>query len=325
MYIWGPGMQRSKSVSLILLALVFCLTKCLHAQAPAAPPFTLKQVAPNVWAAIADFNGSAGGNGGFVIGDDSVLVIDTFTTFDAAQQLLAEIHKLTALPIKFVINTHYHLDHVGGNRVLADAGATVLAQRNVGRWIISENLRLIGQNAPPELKAITDGIAAPTVLYEQGVDLYLGSRKIQVRSFPGHTGGDSVVLVPDANVVFCGDLFWSHSLPNLVDATTRSWIETLDILIKTQPKSTFVSGHADVGNVDDVAAFREYLQNLRALVAEGQKQGKPDDALIETVLPVLSEKYRDWNFFTYVAKPNILDVSAELEGTKRIPPVDMPK
>src|SRR5438445_10492628 len=96
-----------------------------------AQQFTLKQIAPNVYAAIANPTGSAGGNAGFVIGDDGVLVIDTFTTADAAQQLLAEVRRLTKLPIKFVVNTHYHLDHVGGNGVFADAGAVVLAQQNV--------------------------------------------------------------------------------------------------------------------------------------------------------------------------------------------------
>src|SRR5256885_121123 len=98
----------------------------------------------------------------------------------------------------------------------------------------------------------------------------LGSRTIRVRHFPGHTGGDSVVLIPDAKVVFAGDLFWRYMLPNLVDASTQPGIDTLDALAKNEPDSTFVPGHGDVGNALDVVAFREYLVTLRKLVADAR-------------------------------------------------------
>src|SRR5262245_430557 len=127
----------------------------MREQESAGSLFTLKNVGRNVWAAIEPQSQS---NAGFVIGDDGVIVIDTFISVDpngnlgaqAAQQLLAEIRKLTDLPVKFVINTHYHLDHVGGNGVFADAGATILAQRNVRGWIHNETLRLFGNNIRPE-------------------------------------------------------------------------------------------------------------------------------------------------------------------------------
>jgi glyoxylase-like metal-dependent hydrolase (beta-lactamase superfamily II) len=83
------------------------------------PPFKLTQIGPNAWAAIDNSIAKqrAGSNAGFVIGDDGVAVIDTLGSADAAKQLLAEIRHLTKLPIRFVINTHYHLDHVAGNGV----------------------------------------------------------------------------------------------------------------------------------------------------------------------------------------------------------------
>src|ERR1700680_2259209 len=88
-----------------------------RAQAPAAPaanplPFTLKPLGHNVWAALDDTKGDAGANAGFVIGDDGVAVIDTVENPDAAKQMLAEIGKITGLPVKFVIDTHYNIDHV---------------------------------------------------------------------------------------------------------------------------------------------------------------------------------------------------------------------
>ena len=199
-----------------------------QAQSTPVPAFTLKQVGANVWAAIDNptAKGVAAANGGFVIGDDGVAVIDSFASADAAKQLLAEIRQRTQLPIKFVINTHYHGDHVGGNGVFAEAGASVFAHRNVRTWIHAENLRLIGDKAPQSIKTMIQGLTRPSVLYLDGVNLYLGGREIQVRFFPGHTGGDSVVFVPDAAVAFAGDLLWRNMVPNIVDGTTPAWITT---------------------------------------------------------------------------------------------------
>ena len=165
-----------------------------------------------------------------------------------------------------MINTHYHLDHVGGNAVFVDAGAVVVAHRNVRGWIHSEHLRLLNNDTKPQIRAFMEALLPPTVTYDQSVDLHLGSRTIRVQSFPGHTGGDSVVLIPDAKVVFAGDLLWRDMVPTLVDASTEPWIDTLDTLAKNEQGATFVPGHGEVGNAKDLAALREYLVTLRKLV-----------------------------------------------------------
>jgi cyclase len=310
------------AVKLLLLpAIVVLSAHVARAQDPAEAPFTLKQVGPGAWAAISNSKAKApaGGNAGFVIGDDGVAVVDTFASTEAATELLTEIRKLTKLPVKFVVNTHYHLDHVAGNRVFADAGAVVLAQRNVRDWVHPENLKFFGKEPEPEQKAMVGAILPPGVLYDQQVTLYLGAREVQVRSFPGHTGGDSVVLIPDAKTIFGGDLFWRNTLPNMIDASTTSWIDTLTTLAKNDAGYTFVPGHGEVGNAQDVAAFRDYLATLRKLVAEAQAQGRSGEALAETVLPALTARYGQWDFFKYLARPNILETDAELSGKKRIP------
>ena len=289
---------------------------------PPEPPFTLKQVGPDVWAAIDNPKtiSPASANAGFVIGDDGVVVIDTFFTEDAAKQLLAAIQQRTKLSVKYVINTHYHIDHVAGNGVFAKTGAAVVAQRNVRGWIHSENLRLIGEFLTPELKALTESIAAPSIDYEDASHLYLGSHAIHVRSFPGHTGGDSVVVIPDAKVAFLGDLFWRNMLPNLIDASTKQWVETLDaIAAMNEPGYTFVPGHGDVGNAQDIAAFRDYLTTLRTLVIDARAQGKSGDALTQSIVPKLKEKFGQWEFAEPLAKSNVIETDAELNGTKRVP------
>lgn len=315
------GQVLPEARALLSCMLLLCVTGAARAQTPAEPSFTLKQVGPNTWAAIADLNAKvpAGGNAGFVIGDDGVAVIDTFASADAASQLLAEIRKLTKLPVRFVINTHYHVDHVAGNGIFAEAGAIVLAQRNVRGWIHPENLKFFGKDIKPEQKAFIEALRTPMVGYDQAVDLYLGGREIHVRSFPGHTGGDSVVLVPDAKTAFAGDLFWRNTLPNMIDASTKSWIDTLNTLAKNEAGYTFVPGHGDVGNAQDVAAFRDYLVMLQKLVADAQAQGQSGDALADVVMPTLTAKYGQWDFFKYLARPNIFETDAELSGKKRIP------
>ena len=94
-------------------------------------PFTLISIAPGVYAAIDGPTGRSGSNAGFVIGDDGVLVIDSFFDPEATRALIADIRKLTPKPIRYVVNTHYHADHVGGDAVLRAAGAIIIAHRNV--------------------------------------------------------------------------------------------------------------------------------------------------------------------------------------------------
>ncbi len=300
--------------------------------AEAQPPFQLKLIGPNIWAAIDDAKGDAGANAGFVIGDSGVVVIDTFENETAAKALLTEIRKRTHLPVKFVVNTHYHLDHVAGNRVFSNAGAVIVAHENLRGWINTENLKFFGEKIKPEEKSLVAQLLGPEVSYDSAVTLFLGSRRINVQPFAGHTGGDSVVSIPDAGVVFCGDLFWRKTLPNLIDATTSAWINTLSDLavLPAQPANNstltraevFVPGHGDVGTSADVLEFKKYLEYLRATVKGPADNGKTGDDLVNAVLPDLTKTYGTLDFFKDFSRSNILDVAAELRGLKRVPPPD---
>jgi cyclase len=292
------------------------------AQHAGALPFTLKQVGPNVWAAIDNPKATSPGfaNAGFVIGGDGVVVIDTFSNADAARQLLNEIRRRTQLPVRFAVNTHYHEDHVAGNGIFADAGAAIVAQRNVRTWIHPENLRLLGPQITPEQKAQTEALVAPTVVFDHGLDLFLGSRDIRIQRFPGHTGGDAVVIVGDARVVFMGDLLFRDMFPTLIDASVEAWIETLGTLVTgRESRYTFVPGHGDIGGAQEVSAFRAYLSTLRTLVSDARAQGRSGDALVAAVTVALRPRFGRWDYFDQLAKDNALQVEAEMAGTKRVP------
>ena len=314
-------MNTQRVLSFVALCAILSCPSAARTTAPAPTqlPFTLKPLGHGVYAAIDDAKGNSGANAGFIIGDDGVAVIDTFEHEAAAKALLAEIRRLTPLPIRFVINTHYHLDHVAGNKLFKDAGAVIIAQRNVGAWIHTENLKFFGKNIKPEQRAEVENLADPDVLYDASLELRLGARRIEMRFYPGHTGGDSVVRVPDAGVTFCGDLFWHKTLPNLIDATTSAWTTTLSTILSGQRNDIFVPGHGDVGDAEDVSAFRGYLTDLREWIALRAKEGKSGDDLVTAVTPDLTKKYGEWNFFKYFAKRNVLDMAAEIRGDKRIP------
>jgi cyclase len=317
---------------LLCCATLLCGCACF-AQTANTPnpklPFELKLIGPNIWAAIDTPKGDAGANAGFVVGDDGVLVIDTFENEAAAKVLMNEIHRLTHLPVKFVVNTHYHLDHVAGNRVFYNEGAVIVGQHSVRTWIHTENLKFFGDKIKPEEKKFVENLLSPEVTYNEGVTLYLGNRRIDVIFMDGHTGGDSVVNIPDAGVVFCGDLFWNRTLPNLIDADTRRWDVTLhnilSLPVQTHTEGTretaavFVPGHGDVGKDSDLLAFQTYLSDLRGMVEKAQQSGKKGDEQVNAVLPQLAEKYGSWSFYKDFSRSNILDMASELEGSKRVP------
>jgi cyclase len=306
--------MRTRTTALLLCFLSFSLAL----RAADAPDFTVKKIGEGVYAAISPDRSKAGSNAGFVVGGNGVLVIDTFVDITPAQELLAEIRKVTALPIRFVVNTHYHLDHTGGNAVFAATGATILAHRNVRSWLRTENLKFFGATPKPEDKTRVESLTLPDEVYTDAVDIYLGSRLIQVRYMLGHTGGDSVVIVPDANVVFGGDLVWQKHLPNLIDATTADWIKTLEKLLADYPTATFVSGHGDVATPEDVRDFHDYLVALRDDITAAQASGKSGQGLTDTVSAQLKDKYGEWGFQQFIPS-NIQQTAAELKGEKKVP------
>ena len=154
----------------------------------------------------------------------------------------------------------------------------------------------------------------PTVTFSKGtLHLYLGQREVVLFTLPGHTGGDILAFIPDANVVFTGDMSWRKTLPNLVDATVSDWITSLDTLLKDHPTAKFVPGHGEVATAEDVREFRDYLDDLRSRVKLAITDGLTiDQAKQQLKLP---EKYKAFAFQNF-ATPNVEDMYKELKGTK---------
>jgi cyclase len=307
--------------------------------------FHLVKVGDGVYAAVANPGGLASGNAGFIIGDDGAAVIDTFFTPVACEELIAAVGTETPRPIRFAVDTHDHLDHTGGNQVFAARNVPIFAHDNVMEWQTTKNLRFLPSaadlqkrraDAEAKLTATprekTDDRAAierqirrldamlsihltnPTVTFGSGeVHLHLGKREVRLFTLPGHTGGDVLAYVPDADVLFTGDLVWRKTLPNLIDATVADWIKTLDLLLDRYPNAKFVAGHGEPGNAADVREFRGYLENLRDRVQKAIADGLTLDQAKEQL--TLPDAYKDFAIQSF-AKPNIESMYKELKGTK---------
>ena len=343
-------MKRKLVATIGVIALMaIALINTEHHPKAAAPKaeddFQLVKVADGVYAAIAKPGGLASGNAGFVIGDDGVLIFDTFFTPAAIEELIGEIQSLTKLPIKYAVNSHYHLDHTGGNQVLVARGVPIIAHDNVMIWQTTKNRRFLP--APEELqKRKADAakqlaeipedqkdkraqlerqirrldammaikLTNPTKTFGAGtMRLKLGKREVILATLPGHTGGDVFAYVPDANVVFTGDLGWSKTLPNLVDATVNDWIPTLDKILGQYSNAKYIPGHGNVADAADIRDFRDYLADLRARVTKGLADGLTVDQAREQLK--LPEKYQGLAFQNFAA-PNVEDMYKELKGTK---------
>ena len=305
--------------SLIAFFLVAISSSAAPAQAPL--PFVLKEVGPGVYAAIDGPEHKAGSNAGFVIGDDGVLVVDALFNEEAARALVGEIRRITPKPIRYLVNTHYHADHTGGDAVLRQAGAVIVAHKNVRGWVRANNVNLFGDRITPELKARIESLPLPDVTTDKDLAIWLGARKVVVRTVLGHTGGDLTVAVPDAHVLFTGDMLWRKVPPNLIDGSVKEWLasDAAFAAIPDAAQTTYVPGHGDLASVADVRDFRAYLIDLRRLVGDGRKTGLKDDSLVQSVAPKMRGLHPDWTISDRAIAFEVKYMNAELAGTKKRP------
>lgn len=318
------NLRRSLSAAVAAVLVLFPGSRALAASPDAGPDapthFTLVPVGDGVYAAIAkEHDMVSGANAGFVVGTTDVLVVDSFQSPPAAEELAAEIKRITPLPIRWLVNTHYHIDHVGGNGVFAKLGASIVAHENVRAWIRSENLKFFPGEKGAAERDLVASLPLPDVTHRNGLAIWAGDRKVEVQARDGHTGGDSVVFVPSADVVFTGDLFWNHFLPNLIDASTEPWIATLDGFLQAHPGATFVPGHGEVGKALEVRMFRDYLSSLRVAVAKGLAAGKSGKELAEDVATAQRARYGTWGLFDAFGKRNVELTEQEIKKTKKLP------
>jgi glyoxylase-like metal-dependent hydrolase (beta-lactamase superfamily II) len=213
----------------------------------------------------------AGGNIGVCAGDDGIVIVDDQFA-PLASKIKAALQGITDKPLKFVINTHFHGDHTGGN---AEFGreAIILAHDNVRKRLL-EGGTVAGRDVKPEPK---EGL--PIVTFNDRTTVHINDEEIRAIHFPhGHTDGDSVIFFVHANVVHMGDDFVTYGFP-FIDTKNGGSVSGLiagveKVLGMIPPDAKIIPGHGDLSTPDDMRNFVQMLKDTRALIADAVKAGK---------------------------------------------------
>jgi glyoxylase-like metal-dependent hydrolase (beta-lactamase superfamily II) len=222
-------------------------------------------------------------NAGFVVTPDGVVVIDALGSPALAEQLLAQIRRITPLPVRHVIVTHYHADHIYGLQVFKATGANVIAHALGRDYLSSDTARLrldaSRQDLWPWIDDKTRIVAADRWLDAPETKLAVGGVDFVIRhAGPAHTAEDLAVWLPQRGVLFSGDLVFRGRIPFVGQADSRQWIASLEKLIADAPR-TVVPGHgpASTEPLADLKLTRDYLVHLRQAMGEAARNLEPFD------------------------------------------------
>lgn len=223
-----------------------------------------------------------GGNMAVSVGDDGTLLVDADNPIPGlADKIAAAAGRLREGPIRLLINTHWHFDHVGGNEAFRKAGALIVAHENVLRRM-SEKQRLghIERDVPPSPPG-----ALPMLTFGDELILHWNGDLVRIIHFPGaHTDGDSFVFFTKANVIHLGDTFFSGMYP-FIDINAGGSIDGMiaaadKALTLVNDETKIIPGHGPLSSVDDLRAFRQMLMTSRERVQALIDAGKSRDEAV---------------------------------------------
>ena len=270
---------------LIKRILIFCYLLATSA-ATLAQVLMPVQVAPGAWMVQGESAlGSAANrnfisNAGFVVTDDGVLVVDALGSPALAEELLAAIRRITDKPVRHIVVTHYHADHIYGLQSFKAAGAQVLAEAEGQVYLHSETaalrLKASREELFPWIDEKTQLVAADRWIREP-LTLRMGGLEFVVQPVgPAHTPEDLVVYVPQLKLLFAGDLVFRGRVPFVGQADSGRWIAGLDRLLAFDAQ-VIVPGHGPVSNTarEDLQMTRDYLAYLRKTMGAAARDMEP--------------------------------------------------
>jgi len=263
-------------------------------QAPSAPPPDVKietvSIAPGIYMLVG-----RGGNIGLSVGVDGAAIIDDQFA-DMVPKIRAAVALLSEQPVKFVINTHLHGDHTGGNDAFGKSGAVIIAQDNVRKRLSTPQVNAAGATGEPRARE-----ALPVVTFADSATLHFNDDDLEFTHLPNaHTETDIVVRFRKANVLHMGDTF-TGGFP-FIDGSNGGTLDGFiraheTVLASVDDDTKIIRGHGPLGNKAELAAYHDMLVTVRDRVAKLVKAGKTQDQVVEArPTKEFEEKYGGANF-----------------------------
>jgi len=290
----GQALSRfSKGGSLGALLLI-CVT--VFAQP------TVKSIGPNLYAYISDNDSSA--NSTFLIGEKGILVVDTRLNATEGNKLLAKIREVSPLPIAYIVNTHYHPDHQGGNTAVGPNAIVISTDFT--------RERTLAVMKDPKMKDFH--FQPAQVTFQQKVTLHLDPYSVEIY-FPGkaHTSGDALVYFPQQRAIAMGDLFLNRSCPAMDDGSVENWIQALDHVLAL-PLESVVPGHFELGTKADLQRFHDYLSDLFQQVRSLREKGETLDKVQHSLRLEEYSDFRQFEKFEATFSDNAASVYQQLQA-----------
>ena len=250
--------------------------------------FSSSEVEPGIFMVEAR-GGFGGGNMAVLVGEDHVAMIDDGLP-PLAENLLAHVTETAGGPIDFMINTHVHGDHAGGNAVFADNGTVVFAHDNIRKRLLADSSAAGGPGG------------LPVITFGDGVTFHLGKIEARVKHMPrAHTDGDAVIHFPGANVIHTGDILF-HGIFPFIDLDNGGTVDGYiaaqqEILSMANDETKIIPGHGALTDKDGMQADIDVLIAGRAMVKALLDQGNSSEAVLEANPLAKYESY-SWQFIT---------------------------
>ncbi|MFC1608413.1 MBL fold metallo-hydrolase [Candidatus Latescibacterota bacterium] len=226
-----------------IVIVLHMMVSALTAQRRETQPVQFVKISENLY----EITGGRGARGGMYIGDDSILFIDAKMDKASMDQVFAGARRLTDKPLRYLISTHSDGDHITGNRFFPES-VTIIAHENCR----VDFFRPKRDGSPSDWYKPELAPFVPSITYRDKLDLYLGSKKVELHHFgTGHTTGDTVVYFPEEDVAFVADQYMMHR-PQLIhaykDGNSFGHVENLKKMLDVLDTDTFYNGHADMTN-----------------------------------------------------------------------------
>ena len=222
----------------------------------------------------------AGGNIGLSVGDDGAFMIDDQFA-ELSEKILAAVAEITDKPIKFLVNTHHHGDHTGGNKNIGKTGTIIVAHENVRKRLTKDQFIKVFNSTTPA----SSGVALPVVTFTKDITLHINSDKVHIFHVdPAHTDGDSLVHFKKANVLHMGDIFFNGMYP-FIDVSSGGSIDGMIAASQrsiklVNDKTKIIPGHGPLATKQDLEDYHKMLIEARDGIKPLVEQGKSRDEVI---------------------------------------------